>query len=187
MKLTPINFQEQWGQPLRKVVFEPRPMLPDETTSFFHFAGLPESVTVGSSRFRFVTTARKLSDVWRKEFDARLSMPHDWNRFWHLGEVEFIQSTAWVCIEELTGRIVMIDVEVSEPITDINSSILLLMTSLKVMLDWHRETGGRMETLKKLTGTLETEVQDNDAEEYWLPYLEYEEESAEDILEVSVT
>lgn len=119
--------------------------------------------------------------------DPRVKMPLDWNRFWHLGEVEYIQSQAWICIEEMTGRIVSIDVEIDDPITEINSTILLFMTCLKVIRNWHQATGGSMEEFEGLMERLESEVPEADAEEYWLPFLEYAQEESDEIFEVSVT
>jgi hypothetical protein len=187
MELTPADLQEQWGPPLRKVEFDPTPVLPDETTAFFKFAGLPQAATVGCSGFRFVTTSHRLADVWQQELDPRVSMPSDWNRFWHLGEVEYDQSAAWLCIEEKTGKIISIDAEIDDSLTQINSSILLFMTCLKVIRDWSQETGGSMEEFEGLMESLESDIQDNDAEEYWLPFLEYAQEESDDSFEVSVT
>lgn len=118
--------------------------------------------------------------------DPRVAMPQEWDRFWHLGEVEYIQSQAWSCIEEVTGRVVSIDVEIDDPVSPINSSILHFMSCLKTIRDWSQETGGSMEELAELMGALETEVKDNDAEEYWLPYLEYEQDSEEEFLDITV-
>jgi hypothetical protein len=173
MELTPADLQEQWGPPLRKVEFDPTPVLPDETTAFFKFAGLPQAATVGCSGFRFVTTSHRLADVWQQELD--------------LGEVEYDQSAAWLCIEEKTGKIISIDAEIDDSLTQINSSILLFMTCLKVIRDWSQETGGSMEEFEGLMESLESDIQDNDAEEYWLPFLEYAQEESDDSFEVSVT
>lgn len=187
MQITPAGFQEHWGPPLRKVQFDPPATLPDETVAFFNSAGLPEAATVGCSSFRFVTTARRLADVWRQEMDPRVTMPPGWNGFRHLGEVEYIQSAAWICLEEKTGKIISIDVEIDDALTPINSSVLQFMSCLKVIRDWSQTTGGRLEEFEGLLEALETEITDNDAEEYWLPFLEYAREESDEIFEVSVT
>ena len=83
-----------------------------------------------------------MADVWARIQRGEWVMPYDWKRFWKIGDVEFSQSTAWLCLEELTGRIVTIDPEVETPIATVNSSLLQLGKCMLHLRDWFDKTGG---------------------------------------------
>src|SRR5262245_9569887 len=108
-KLTPSNFAKAWKRPLQKIEFSQWPVLPNETTSFLYYAGLPTSFVCGHTSFRFVAVPSRLSEIWSKSMDARWAFPFDWNRYWYLGDFEYTQACAWICIEEITGHIVKVD------------------------------------------------------------------------------
>ena len=127
-------------------------------------------------------------ETWNATMDAKWAFPHDWHRYWRLGDVEYIQSSAWVCIEEVSGSIVTVDVESDHPICRVNASVLLMAVSMNVIADWYGETFGDMEAVDDLLKRLDDGVPGFDASEYWKPLIEYQRDAmASDRLEVTIS
>ncbi len=153
--ISPQEFETQWPGELWKIEFPaPKPLLPTGTVAFLHYAGLPRCYTVDSNVFivelKFHATAIHLPVVWSTEMGEEWAMPAGWNRFWKIGDVSYGQASAWICIEELTGNIVGIDVDEDKPIYTVNSSVECLAVCLKCLIDWQRETDGQAGHLDRL-------------------------------------
>ncbi len=70
------------------------------------------------------------------------NMPTEWSCFWHLADEECLQGGGWICIEEITGRLVVIDLNCPDPVYLLNSSVRNFYTTLAYFLDWSENTDG---------------------------------------------
>jgi hypothetical protein len=69
-------------------------------------------------------------------------MPSEWSCFWHLADEEYLQGGGWICIEEVTGRLVVFDLDCPDPIFLLNSSVRNFYTTLAHFLNWSEEVDG---------------------------------------------
>src|SRR5262245_34860574 len=106
---TAFDVARAWGGKLRPLQFPvPRPLLPAATISFLHSAGTPKSFRIDAHekiRVEFATTPANLVDVWKSNV-SDWAFPTGWGRFWRIGDVIYTQAQAWLCVEEVTGRVV---------------------------------------------------------------------------------
>jgi hypothetical protein len=173
----PFDFVEEWSGDLRKIEFPvPKPMLPSAAVTFLHFAGLPKSLGVLSYQqiqFDFLLTAINLAGVWQKEMKD-FSFPSSWARFWQIGSITYTQAAAWLCIEELTGRIVAVDVDIDDPVYVVNDSILGMMRCMKLLRDWVRLTDGSLTQATSFTDAISRDpaLSLGDAKYFRLPIVE---------------
>lgn len=140
----PFEFAREWGGPLRPIEFPvPKPLLPSATVTFLHYAGVPKRFTCQTTRFDFLTIAENLAAVWAREMRDS-SLPVSWAGLWRIGDITYVQAAAWLCIEELSGRIVAVDVEIDNPLYVVNRSVGGLMQCMKVVRDWAGWQGGSL-------------------------------------------
>jgi hypothetical protein len=186
----PFEVAREWGGHLRPIGFAaPKPMLPASTISFLHYAGVPgrfEVTTYQRIRFTFSASALNLAGVW----PARMpdwSFPAGWGRFWQIGDITYGQADAWLCIEELTGRVVAVDVDLDDPVYVVNGSVERLVRCMRVLYDWTLSGDGSLARVVALTAALsqDTVLPTGEAGQYWLPLVEEAVESGCDRLEVS--
>jgi hypothetical protein len=146
---SPSEFLSRWPGSLRSVVFpDPPPALPEDCRYLLAGFGLPRELTIScynNIALKFSGSATPLAAIWDR--DPKLGykmgdMPSEWTRFWHLGDQEYLQGGGWVCIEEVTGRLVVIDLDCREPVYLLNSSVHYFDTTLAHLLDWSEKTGG---------------------------------------------
>jgi SUKH-4 immunity protein len=185
----PCKFAREWDGDLRPIEFPvPRPMLPSSTVKFLHYAGLPKRFHVETDQiihFDFLSTAGNLSSAWPEQM-RELSIPVGWARFWRIGDITYTQASAWLCIEELTGRIVGIDVDIDDPVYLVNSSVAGMMQCMKLLRDWARSTGGVLTGGESFSARLAREpgFDPADAKHFWLPLVEAAIDSGCESLEI---
>ena len=120
----PLGFANRWGTGIKPLVFRPKPFLPNEASRFLYEDGFPTFFRLNSYwEIRFDRECFPLSITWQRIQRDDWKMPHAWNAFWKIGDIEFDQATAWLVIEELTGRILVVDPEVADdPVSELSSS-----------------------------------------------------------------
>lgn len=121
------EFVERWRGELRKIEFSPKPYLPADAAWFYHSAGFPSYFSIeGFRKLEFHSKCAPLAETWQQIQGDEWRMPLAWNVFWKIGDAEYGRAgamCAWLCIEELTGRIVTIDPEEdNEPVRTLSSS-----------------------------------------------------------------
>ena len=187
--MDPNEFAKQWPGDLRPLEFlPPRPMLPTQTVAFLHYAGLPKVFRLRYAQqidFDFLPRAISMNEIWAAEM-TDFSMPVSWARFWQIGAITYTQAKAWLCIEELTGRIVAIDVDIDDPVDVVSTSATRMMLSLKHLIDWSRATGGRLCEVVRLREALANDAElAGDAKHFLLPFIEAAIEAEWETLEIA--
>jgi len=111
--------------------------------------GLPLELTIycyNDINVRFAQKLSPLATIWERDLkpgDETEQMPPDWNRFWHFADEEYVQGGGWFCLEDVTGRLYVIDLDLEpDPIYLLNSSVANFITTLAYFLDWSERTGG---------------------------------------------
>lgn len=101
-------------------------------------------------------------------------MPPEWGRFWHLGDQEYLQGGGWICIEEETGRLVVIDLDQSTQIYLLNSGVQNFYTTVAHFLEWSERTGGSPAATICLRDELRIQqcVSVEELESFWLNIVE---------------
>src|SRR5262249_2652982 len=117
--------------------------------------GLPRKLTIycyNDITMEFSGSAVPLAAIWDRDLKRGHKMgdmPSGWTRFWHLADEEYTQGGGWVCVEEVTGRLVVIHLDLRDPIYLLNSSVRNFYTTLAHFLGWSEKTGGsRAETIR---------------------------------------
>src|SRR5688572_11686561 len=181
-----------WPGSLAKIDFEPpKPVLPSGTITYLYFAGLPRSFQITGSQlvtFQMLSTAVHLGKTWNNVMeDKDLSMPFDWARFWRIGDITYTQASAWLCIEEVTGSIYAIDVDVDDPVYLVNHSLANLVSSMLHWIQWCERTGGKVATINELVlaFTSDPTFRHGEFEAYWKLHIDSEAESGIDRFTVS--
>jgi hypothetical protein len=173
----PFEFAREWDGELRAIEFPvPMPMLPSSTVRFLHYAGVPKRFHVDTYQmihFDFLSTAGNLSNAWPEQM-RDYSFPVGWARFWRIGDITYTQAGAWLCIEELTGHIVAIDVDIDNPVYLVNSSLAGMMQCMKLIRGWARSTGGALIGAESFSARLAREpgFDQADAKHFWVPLVE---------------
>jgi hypothetical protein len=186
----PFEVARQWGGHLRPIEFAvPKPMLPASTVSFLHYAGVPtrfEVTTYQQVRFTFSVAAQNLAEVWAAKMPD-WSFPVGWGRFWRIGDITYTQADAWLCIEELSGSVVAVDVDIDDPMYMVNGSVAALVRCMRLLDDWFRSGNGSLASVAALTTALATDsaLPTGEAVHYWLPLVEAAIESGCDRIEVA--
>ncbi|WP_020476062.1 SUKH-4 family immunity protein [Zavarzinella formosa] len=186
----PFEAARQWGGLLHPIVFAaPKPLLPASTISFLHYAGVPTRFEVTANqpiRFAFTASGQNLAGVWATRMPD-WSLPAGWSRFWQIGDITYGQADAWLCIEELTGRVVAVDVDLDDPLYVVNGSVERLVRCMRVLYDWSRPGDGSLARVAALTAVLSQDpaLPAGEAGQYWLPLVEEAVESGCGRLEVS--
>jgi hypothetical protein len=186
----PCDVAAEWDGHLRPIEFTtPKPLLPAATVSFLHFAGVPTRFEVTSYqivRFEFLTTPANLADTWSREMPD-YSFPAGWGRLWQIGDITYTQAAAWLCVEELSGRLVAVDVEIDDPQYTVNESIEGMVRCMRVLYDWAQATGGSLAHVASLRSALAhaPAIAEGEATHYWLPMVDSAVESRCGQLEVA--
>jgi hypothetical protein len=186
----PFEVAREWDGRLRPIEFAvPKPLLPSDTVRFLHFAGVPTRFGITADeqvRFEFLATAANLGEVWARDM-PEYSFPVGWGRLWRIGDITYTQAAAWLCIEELTGRVVAVDVDIDDPLHVINGSVEGMVRCMRMLYDWFRSAGGSLARAASLTSSLvhDSALPAGEAGHYWLPMVEAAVESGYDRLEVA--
>lgn len=174
---SPAEFVSRWPGSLRPIVLpDPQPALPEDCRRLLAEFGFPRELTIycyNDTTLSFSGTATPLAVIWdrdRKRGYQLGEMPGEWTRFWHLADQEYLQGGGWVCIEEDTGRLVVIDLDLPEPIYLLNSSVRNFYTTLSHFLEWSGRTGGSPAETIRLRDALRRQkcVPPEEVEPFWL-------------------
>jgi SUKH-4 immunity protein len=178
---SPSEFASRWPGSLRPVVFsDPPPALPDDCWHLLTGFGLPRELTIycyNDITLRFSSSATPLSAIWKRDLKRGHKMgdmPCEWIRFWHLADQEYVQGGGWICIEENTGRLVVIDGDCPTPIFLLNSSVRNFYTTLAHFLAWSENTvGGPAETII-LREALRSQdcIPQEELEPFWMNFID---------------
>jgi hypothetical protein len=151
--LTGDEFSREWNGHLATIEFvTPKPLLPAATVSFFYSAGLPRTFSITGSQivtFTTISTATNVSETWPEQM-REWAMPHDWARFWRIGDIAYTQADAWLCIEEVTGCIYAIDVDIDNPVYLVARSVINLAAAMLQWSQWYAATAGAIATVNEL-------------------------------------
>jgi hypothetical protein len=185
----PFEFVREWGGRLRPLEFPvPKPLLPSGTVTFLHYAGVPKRFEVTTSqvtRFAFLATAENLAGVWGREM-RDYALPAGWAGLWRIGDITYTQADAWLCLEELTGRVVAVDVDIDNPVYPVNGSVEGLLRCMKLVRDWAQPAGGslaRAGSFEEAIGRAPA-LPAGEAEYFWQPLVAEATESGCDTLVV---
>ncbi|MDX2107515.1 MAG: hypothetical protein SFY67_14030 [Candidatus Melainabacteria bacterium] len=132
------------------------PALPRDCELVLLNLGFPQVVEIrcyNDITLEFSGKLTKLSDIWQRDTDTGLklgTMPKDWNRFWHVADQKYLQGGGWICIEEKTGKLFVIDLDLSEPVFLLCSSVQNLYRLLLHANLWTENTDGNSNAIKKL-------------------------------------
>jgi SUKH-4 immunity protein len=175
------EFVSRWPGSLRPVVFpEPPPALPDDCRRLLSDFGLPRELTIycyNDITMKFTGAATPFAAIfWDRDLKRGYkmgNMPAEWTRFWHLADGEYIQGGCWLCIEEMTGRLVVIDTNCREPLILLNSSVSNFYTTLAHFLDWSERTDGGPAETAILRDALLTQncIPAKELEPFWMNFI----------------
>jgi hypothetical protein len=142
--------------------------------------GLPGQLTIycyNDITLRFSGSATRLAEIWARDLNRGYQMgdmPGEWTRFWHLADQEYVEGGGWVCIEETTGRLVVIDMDLPDPIYLLNSSVRSFYTTLAHFLDWTEKTGGSPAETIRLRDALRLQdcIPPKELEPFWMNFID---------------
>jgi hypothetical protein len=142
--------------------------------------GLPRELTIycyNDITLRFSGSATPLGAIWERDLKRGYKMgdmPAEWTRFWHLSDQEYVQGGGWVCVEEITGRLFVIDLDLPEPIYLLNSSVRNFYTTLAHFLEWSEKTGGSPAETVRLRDALRRQgcVPPEELEPFWMNFID---------------
>jgi hypothetical protein len=126
----------------------PPPALPDDCWRLLTEFGLPRELTIycyNDITLEFTGVATPFGAIWDRDLKRGYKMgemPAEWNRFLHLADEEYVQGGGWLCVEEITGRLFVIDTDCRDPLILLNSSVRNFYTTLAHFLDWTERTDG---------------------------------------------
>ena len=172
-----FEFAREWGGELQSIEFaSPKPLLPSKSTTFLYYAGIPkrfELATYQQVRFDFLSVATSLPSIWEHEM-PEYSLPVQWAGLWRFGDITYTQAKSWLCMEEVSGRIVAIDVEIDNPLYVVNTSIDAMMRCMKLLRDWVRSTDGELAQRAQFTELISKypDLDEGEANYFWLPLIE---------------
>ena len=178
---SPSEFLSRWPGSLHPVAFpDPPPALPEECRHLLTEFGLPRELTIfcyNDITLRFSGSATPLAVIWERDLKRGYKMgdmPGEWTRFWHLADQEYLQGGGWICVEEGTGRLVVIDLDQRDPIYLLNSSVRNFYSTLAHFLEWSEKTdGGTAETIR-LRDALHRQdcIPPEELEPFWMNFID---------------
>jgi hypothetical protein len=181
--ITPSDFLARWPGSLRPIALpKPGPKLPRDCRRLLTKFGLPAELTIrcyNDTTLRFTGVATPLADIWQRKLEQGLKldkMPADWNRFWHLGDTECVQISTWLCVEEGSGRLVVIDLgHPRNPIYLMNSSVGNFYTTLAYFLEWSEKSDGSSAETTLLRDALLRQqcIAPAELKPFWMDFVEF--------------
>jgi hypothetical protein len=200
---SPSEFVARWPGSLHPVALpDPSPVLPEDCLRCLTEFGLPGELTIccyNDITLRFNGTATPLATIWDRDLKRGLiliaslskpgEMPRDWTRFWHLADQEYVQGGGWLCVEERTGRLVVIDLDQRDPIYLLNSSVRNFYTILAHLLEWSEMTGGGLAETTCLRDALRRQecIPPEEMEPFWMNIIDATLDSDPMMLAVSLS
>lgn len=191
---TASEFVRRWPGSLRRtVVPKPRPALPESSLQLLTEFGLPSALTIccyNNMILRFSGSATPLAVIWERDLNRGFTlgeMPPEWIRYWHLADQHYTQGSGWICIEEISGRLVVIDLDLPDPVYLLNSGMDTFYTTLAHFIEWSETMGGSPVETLRLRDALRTQdcIPPEELEPFWLNFVDATIES--DPKNVSVT
>jgi hypothetical protein len=143
MLLTPDEFARAWGADalVRPPAASVPGSIPSDGRAFLVNAGLPALIRCfgGSteSKITFCRLASGLSPLLA-ERTVGPPLPREWARYWVLGDEFFCNGGTWWCLQEGTGRVDRIDIELAEPVEFANTSAAHFASAVLAALVWSR-------------------------------------------------
>jgi hypothetical protein len=175
---SPSEFLRRWPGSLRPVALpEPPPAIPDDGRNLLTEFGLPRTLTIAcynDIRLTFSGTVTPLAAIWDRDLQRGSSglgkMPGEWARFWHIADQEYLQGGGWICIEESSGQLIVLDLDLPDPVYSLNSSLRNFYTTLAHFLEWSERTGGSPAATAQLRDTLRQQdvIPPNELECFWM-------------------
>src|SRR4051794_4472238 len=111
---SPSEFVTRWPGSLHPISLpDPPPALANDCRRRLAEFGLPHELTIycyNDITLRFSGSAAPLAAIWKRDLQRGYQlgdMPGEWARFWHLADQEYTQGGGWVCVEEVSGRLVV--------------------------------------------------------------------------------
>src|SRR5262245_41100350 len=178
---SPSEFVSRWPGSLRPIVFpQPQPVLPDDCQRLLTVFALPRELTIycyNDITLKFSGSATPLAAIWDRDLKRGYKMgdmPSEWTRFWHLADVDYLQGGGWICVEEVTGRLVVFDLDCCDPVYLLNSSVRNFYTTLAHFLDWSEQTDGGPEETSALHDALLREdcIPAEELEPFWMNFID---------------
>jgi hypothetical protein len=178
---SPSEFLSRWPGSLSPVALpDPPPALPDDCRQLLTKCGLPKELKIfcyNDMTMRFNGSATPLAAIWERDLNRGYKMgvmPSEWNCFWHLGDQEYTQGGGWICVEEGTGRLVVIDLDQSDSIYLLNSSVRNFYTTLAHFLQWSERTDRGTEEIRRLHDALSRQdcIPAEELEPFWMNFIE---------------
>lgn len=176
----PTEFQSRWPGALHPITFpDLTPALPDDCARSLAEFGLPRELTIycyNDITLTFTGSLTPLAAIWNRDLKHGYrmgDMPEEWKCFWHIADQEYLQGGGWVCIEEKTGRLVVIDLDRPDPVYLLNANIGNFYTTLAHFLDWSEKTDGAPEVTKSLRDALLCQacIPLDELEEFWMNFI----------------
>jgi hypothetical protein len=184
----PSEFIRRWPGSLGPVALpEPGPKLSEDCRRLLTEFGLPRELTIycyNDITLRFCGSANPLASIWQRDLEWGYKlmaqghrpgeMPGEWSRFWHLADQEYVQGGGWVCVEEGTGRLVVIDLDLREPVYLLNSSVHNFYTTLGHFLEWSEKTDGSPAETVRLRDALRRQrcIPPEELEPFWMNFID---------------
>jgi hypothetical protein len=80
----------------------------------------------------------------------------------------------WICVEEITGRLVVIDLDLPDPIYLLNSSVRNFYTTLAHFLAWSEKTAGSPAETIRLRDSLRQQdcIPPEELEPFWMNFID---------------
>jgi hypothetical protein len=178
---SPSEFIRRWPGSLRSTALpDPQPELPDDCRQLLTEFGLPRELTIycyNDTTLKFSGRVTPLAAIWDRDLKRGQQlgeMPGEWTRFWHLADQEYVQGGGWVCLEAGTGRLVVVDLDLPQPVYLINSSVRDFYTTLAHFLEWSEKTGGSPAETIRLRDALRRQdcVPPADLEPFWMNFID---------------
>lgn len=178
---SPSEFVTRWPGSLHPVALpDPPPALPADCQKLLTEIGLPRELTIycyNDITLRFSGAATPLTSIWERDPKRGYKMgdmPGEWTRFYHLADQEYVQGGGWICVEEGTGRLVVIDLDQRDPIYLLNSSVRNFYTTLAHFLEWSEKTDGMPAETKRLRDALRRQdcIPTEELEPFWMNFID---------------
>lgn len=177
---SPSQFMKRWPSALRPVTLpDTPPPLPSECTRLLTQFGLPRELIIycyNDITFTFTGSLTPLAQIWQRDLKRGYQMgemPSDWNRYWHVADQTYLQGSGWLCIEETTGKLFIIDLDIPDPIYLLNESIANFYTTLAHFLEWSERTSGSPAETVLLRDALLNQncIPPEELEEFWMNFI----------------
>jgi hypothetical protein len=177
---SPSKFLRRWPGSLRPLVLpDPPPSLPAKDRDLLTTFGLPDIVTIycyNDITLTFSGSATPFGVIWERDLQRGYKMgemPAEWNRFWHLADQEYVQGGGWICLEEGTGRLMVINLDAPLPVYLLNANVRNFYTTLAYFLDWSEKTDGSHAETAALRDALLNQhcIAPEELEPYWMNFI----------------